>query len=187
MKWFYFYTADYTFWHDHLQRALGGQFDLQPILIRELELSSQEGRHHFTGQPLKLQLLVNAVKENQGESIVFSDCTLFINREKVIELRRYMEIYASQSDLAFADNTLTDEVNIGLVLMNCSVENCNFWERCLEQFDDDSWDQELVNRTLRESGINHALFDVDRVVCNYEFNHAYKKFILRLQTVYFLQ
>lgn len=193
MKWFYFYTPDYAFWHEHLSNRLAAHFDLQPICIQsdELALRSDAGVHHFTGVRRKLELVAECVKAHRGEPVVFSDCTQIIHPERVGDLRAYLESEElQQQDLVFPSNAIDPTVNIGLIRIRCNRKTSLFWHLCLRRMRADSWDQRVVNRMLRRSGwgpfgkIRWTRFDERRMVCGYELKPeqratylTYKQFI----------
>jgi len=187
-KWIYFYTPDYAFWHQHLQHTLGGHFKLHPILVQanQLQLNEKEG-HHFQGCSLKLELLIQCIAENMGESILFSDCTLRVCGERVDKLQRYVDALSGNFDLVFADNIKPhSKVNIGFMLIQCNSRTLTFWKKLHAAFKEDSWDQQLVNRRLwnrrylrhlqilSRPGVTWSTFDASRIVCAKRFEEAYR-------------
>lgn len=153
MKWIYFYTADYLFWHKHLNKNLSNTFVLEPIIIGEINTSSNKGKHHFHGVSIKIDLLIEKIKENMGKIIVFSDCTLWINEENIQELSRYLESFSGKYDLVLPDNTIDRTANIGLLLINCTPNTLHFFLKAKKKLSTYPWDQEAVNRCLPGSWI----------------------------------
>lgn len=193
-KWYYFYTPDYEFWHQHLQNSLRDHFALKPILVNPDQLRLNEGKgHHFQGCPIKLELLIDCISANLGDSILFSDCTLVVCKERVCDLDMYMRSLSGTFDLVFAANTIDSDVNIGLILIQCNQRTFKFWKRVYAAFKDDTWDQQLVNRTLcahrylrflNRPGVTWSTFDGSLIVCGYHFKeehrneyYLYKQFI----------
>ena len=193
-KWFYFYTPDYGFWHEHLQETLGEHFDLRPLPVDPASLRLNEGEgHHFRGCPLKIELLIDCIAGHLGETVMFTDCTLTVNGANDGRLAAYVDSLAGSHDLVFADNGVEGGVNIGVILVRCSRRTLAFWTRIRAAFGDDGWDQRLVNQALgaqrapvflTRSGVRWSTFDAARVVCGYRFDEAlreefllYKQFI----------
>jgi hypothetical protein len=183
-KWYYFYTPDYGFWHRHLQSQLKDHFSLNPIVIDQNSLPINESKgHHFKGNPRKIELLIQCIEKNTGNSILFSDCTLFINNKCVEEFKKYIERISDNLDVVFANNVIDKSVNIGLILIQCNQRTLQFWKLVLENFREYSWDQRLVNRALgiegfprllNHPGITWGTFEKSRIVCGYRFDERYR-------------
>jgi hypothetical protein len=150
MRWYYFYTPDYSEWHAHFQRALGGAFELCPIELQTLAIHDKHHGHHFTGSTKKLELVVGAVRENLGARIVFSDVTWYFNAAKVPALR---DLLATCGPLAFAQNADVPAPNIGLVALDCTERNLALWCEALRRVESDSelHDQTVVADVLKEA------------------------------------
>lgn len=195
-KWIFFYTNDYIFWKDHIANSLKQDFKIEGILIPEINTSSNDGQHHFKGLSIKIELLIEAIKKNMGKSIVFSDCTIWVNKNNAQYLRQYIDSITHKNDLIFADNQ-DRSANIGLILIDCNKKTLSFFERLIKNFNDKTWDQELINSSLpgmfflriskysavhaigkfcqkirklfSPKSITWSLFDADKIVCNLTF------------------
>jgi hypothetical protein len=178
LKWYYFFTSDYKFWHDHFQRRLGSSyFELCPIEVRELQIN-EKGGHHFKGNNTKIEFIRKCMDENLGKTIIFSDCTLYINDKRTIELQSYIDAWCGKVDIVFCDNTINRQVNIGLMLLDCNNRTQYFWRRVSKDFRLNSWDQQLVNknlgiigilRHLRFPSITWSIFERSKIFCGYRF------------------
>ena len=68
--WFYFYTPDFEYWHKQLSNSLSGSFNVKSILVKDLKLDyTRRNTHHFTGNSLKIKLLLEVVRRNKGKEI----------------------------------------------------------------------------------------------------------------------
>jgi hypothetical protein len=182
MKWYYFFTPDYEFWHRHIQESLNDHFTLVSLEIEPSSLRLNEGPgHHFKGCPVKLDLVIECIQANIGDSIVFSDSTLHFNRTRVQELAEYVQELAERADLIFADNRIDKDVNIGVMLIRCNRRTLRFWKRVRAGFSRNQWDQQLVNDALAAQGslaslmrsrVSWTTFDSSRVICGYQFDEA---------------
>jgi hypothetical protein len=135
MRWYYFYTPDYSEWHAHLQHALGAHFALEPILLPKLEIHDSHPRHHFTGSTKKLELVVDAVRSNLGERIVFSDVTWYFNETRVDALASLLE---KCGPMAFAQNADGPDLNIGLFVLECTDATLAMWSEALRRVREDA-------------------------------------------------
>jgi hypothetical protein len=66
------------------------------IGINIWNLTEKIGKHHFDGVTQKIELVVEAIKKNIGTKIIFSDCTLFINKNNIIKLKNYLNNFANK-------------------------------------------------------------------------------------------
>lgn len=197
IKWIYFYTEDYGFWHKHLTDALSSKFNTRPILISPISAHGKSGSHHFKGISKKIQLVIDSIEENIGSSIIFSDCTLWINEKKSDNLKNFTESFCEKYDIVFADNALDRSANIGMMLIQCNERTLTFFKNALRNFTENSWDQGLINQMLpgawilrstririlqkfryfyqsimchfRPTTISWSFFDSDKIVCAMNF------------------
>jgi len=61
IKFYYFFTTDYEFWHNHLSKTLSGTFDIQSLLIDNINLSKIS--HHFLNISIKIELVIDCIKK----------------------------------------------------------------------------------------------------------------------------
>jgi len=184
IKWFYFYTPDYEIWHKQLYNSLSQKFDVNPIIVNEIpKLNDQHKRHHFTGCSFKLELLINTIKNNMGERIVFTDATWYINPNKVDELYELMK--KSFYGMNFCNNSGDGNLNIGIICLDCNEKNLLFWEHILNEFNKDpqnSHDQRLVEANIK----NPNLYDPNKIVARWPvskdiWKEKYEKSFLMLK------
>lgn len=159
LKWYYFYTNEYEEWHTHLQNRLEPTFQTVPIKLESIDIHNSHPFHHFTGSTTKVKLLINAIKENFGKKIVFSDVTWIINKEKVNELNQIM---LDCKETTYAQNAeQLDTINIGLILVNCNLEALQLWSYCLGKLEGDPnlHDQSIIDFTVK----NKKLFNPEKI------------------------
>ena len=110
-----------------------------------------------------------------GNYILFTDATLFINKERAGQLLSFVNQY-THIDLCFADNYITNECNIGIILIRCSTKTQSFFERIREELIElKGWDQTVVNKHLYMSrDLTVQKFDHRVIFCNWEFDPIYK-------------
>ena len=170
MHFLYFYSPFYAFYHDHLTETLGPHFDLEPQLIEDITEKEDKTKHHFDGLTIKIDLILAAIQKYMGEIIVFSDATIFVNKEKSHELKDFFLQYQDY-DLVFINEYITDDIiqyNVGMIQIKCSEKTLDFFNRVLERMKNttDTHDQDAINREPKDN-LRHTRFDSDRIFCQY--------------------
>lgn len=196
MKFIYFYSDLYNFYHEHIQQNLSSHFELEYVKIGDLK--GKDGHTFNGGVSIKIEILIDKIKENMGDFIVFSDATIFINSKNAQLLPKYLDNYKIY-DMTFANNTLPKHLdpkrkqkyNIGFILLKCNEKVLNFYKDILEQLKvKKGHDQTLINDILRHNKniIPIGIFD-DKIHCGYDFKenyrdsfYVYKGFIKHLPT-----
>ncbi len=161
IKWYTFYTQDYKIWYEHLKSKLQDKFDFNGIHLDNLNIHDQHNYHHFTGSTCKVKLVIDAIKNNLGKKIVFSDCTLYLQN-----VERLQNIINSCKKTTYAKNSINEgDINIGLIVLICDKIELKFWNDVLARMKSDVTDQNIVNGLLK----NHPrdTFDRNDVFCNY--------------------
>jgi len=162
-KLVYFYSNNYKLFHDHIQDSLKDFFSLNPILIDEIK--HKTGHSFFGGVSIKIELIIKKIKENIGDKIIFSDVTIFVNKENAKFINPYLTTY-SGFDLVFPDNK-NGECNIGFILISCNAKTLKFFTDVVSLLKQNSgWDQAVVNSLLASSALRFTKFD-DKIYCGY--------------------
>ena len=180
MKFVYFYSEIYEYFNKHIRANLSSVFDLDAIKIDNLK----NNRNHtfFGGVSIKIELVIQKIKENMGNTIIFTDATIFINSTNVNELVNFFNKYAdSENDLCFADNDGMGYYNIGIILIKCNLDTLHFFECALiDLIKLSGWDQDIINKKLLSN--NHKLkvaaFERPKIYCDWNFNPLYKNTFL---------
>jgi hypothetical protein len=169
MKWYFFYTPNYHFYRNHIEdRLKNSKFDAEPILINNLKLSPFH--HHFLNNTIKIQLVIDCIKKNMGNYIIFSDATIYIN-DKVDELYDYI---ISKTKLE-VDMHLTEEynhLNIGFILINCNENTLSFFEKVLYIMNEkinnniNTHDQHEINDLIKFHEITVSIFEREYIWCS---------------------
>ena len=144
IPWYYFYTPDYENWHSHLHGTLNQRFVVNPICLATIEgLNDQHPVHHWVGCSAKVKLVVNAIRENMGRRIVFSDVTWYVNPHKIHEL--YNLVTNAPKGMTFARNGGLDEINIGFMVIDCDEKTLALWQTCLDTLGPKDHDQYRIS------------------------------------------
>lgn len=177
MKFIYFYSNLYEYYNKHIHKNLNSIFDLEAIKIDDLK--NNGGHTFFGGVSIKIELIIQKIKENMGTSIIFTDATIFINSNKINEIGIFFEKYLD-NDLCFADNNGKGYYNIGIILIKCNVKTLTFFENVLTDLTSKlGWDQAIINDHLyNNTKLVVNIFDREKIYCNWEFNPSYKNTFL---------
>jgi glycosyltransferase involved in cell wall biosynthesis len=166
IKWYTFFTKDYTIWYEHLKCKLKDKFEVNGILLNELNIHNQHCQHHFTGCSDRIKLIIAAIYENLGETIVFSDCTLYFK-----DVDKLHEIISNSSETTYAKNSVANDINIGLIVLKCTQDELNFWHNVLEKMGPEVHEQTLVdNLATSTPNYNYSLFNRNDVFCGFVIN-----------------
>ena len=99
--------------------------------------------HHFTGCTKKIELVIDCIKKNMGERIIFSDVTWYVNRDNLVRFKDDLESY--QVTTYARSSHVEHDLNIGLILLVCSPSELAFWETCLCNMSAHTHDQATVS------------------------------------------
>jgi hypothetical protein len=179
MKFIFFYSPIYRYYKDHITNNIGHIFNVEPILIDDLNKKDRNHWHTFCGGvSVKIELIIEKIKENMGDHIIFSDATIFINEKHREKLSNFFEQYKNY-DISFADNTgYGFHYNIGLILIKCNETTLKFFNDVLiDLIANQSWDQYVVNMKITNTNTNLTIgcFDNSKIVCGDNFNTKYKE------------
>jgi hypothetical protein len=180
MKFIFFYSKLYNYYKDHIINNLNDIFDVEPILINDLVKKNENDWHTFCGGvSIKIELIIQKIKENMGENIIFSDATIFINKNNKNELSNFFNNYTNH-DISFACNRGYGwNYNIGLILMKCNEKILDFFNNVLiDLIANNSWDQYVVNNLIEKTDLSVGCFDNTKICCGDNFNIKYKECFL---------
>lgn len=123
MKFIFFFSQIYEYYNEHINRNLKNIYDVEGIKIDDLENKSYHT--FYGGVSIKIEILVEKIKENMGDHILFSDATIFINSKNTNQLAMYFDSF-KHNDLTFANNG-DGYYNIGLIFLNCNEKTLRFF------------------------------------------------------------
>jgi hypothetical protein len=171
-KFIYFYSELYEYYNKHIHTNLQTVFEVEGIKIDNLQ---NNGVHtFFGGVSIKIELIVQKIKENMGNAIMFTDATIFINSNNTNQLVDFFNKYVD-NDLCFADNE-NGYYNIGVILIKCTTKTLTFFENVLtDLLNTRGWDQDIVNKhLLNNNTLKVTTFDRTKIYCNWDFNPSYR-------------
>lgn len=172
-KFAYFYSDIYEFYNQHIKENLNNIFNIDGIKIDDLK--AKKGHTFLGGVSIKIELIIKLIKENMGKHIIFTDATIFINKNKKHDLLNFFNNYLSY-DMCFADNNIDNDYNIGINLIHCTDKVLIFFENALDiLIKSGAWDQELINSLInKEKNLKVGKFPKNKIYCNYHFDKTLK-------------
>jgi len=176
MKFIYFYSPFYKFYHDQFQEKITPHFESVPLLIDDIKESENKNVHHFDGLTIKVELIIDQIENEMGTNIIFSDATCFINKETIHDLEKFINSY-SDYDICFIKEGHV--FNIGFMKINCNNETLSFFNKVLQTMKSGeiTHDQECINSLLSTSGLKYTTFDNNIIYCS-NFDPSKKNFIV---------
>lgn len=169
MKFIYFYSPIYNFYDQHIKQTLSDDFEIESILIPDIQ-TREKGHTFLGGVSIKIELILEKIKQNKNQHIIFTDATIFLNKNNSHKLYTYFNSYMD-NDICFADNkNLRQPYNIGIILIRCIDDIIIFFEEVLDELrSTKGWDQEIVNKKLLyNTKLKIAKFD-EKILCG-KFN-----------------
>lgn len=125
---------------------------------------------------IKIDLIIDAIKKYMGETIIFSDATIFINKNKSHELKNYFLEY-SENDITFVFEEGNGQ-NIGVMQIKCTEKTLEFFIRALDimikgrEVHDQSAIKCVIFHECQDLQLNMGYFG-DRIICD-TFHHYMK-------------
>ena len=167
LKMYYFYSKSYLFYHEHIQERLSQTIDLKSIEIEDIK--ENPGGHHFRGLTIKIELVIDAIRKNLGETIVFSDATIFVHSENGAKLNDYLKQF-NEYDLVLIDEPYNKLFNIGFLTIKCNDKTLQFFKAALDliitkQIDHD---QPAINHLLNTNTTDLKFTTYDnKIYCDF--------------------
>ena len=179
-SWIYFLTKDYKFWDIYLKRVINNNIHTEAIYIDDLNLHNSyhpHKWHHFLGNSKKIELVIEMIKKNINNRIIFSDCTLCLHPHKIKECLTYLQKLTAKDIYFPANDNKLDNVNIGFMLIQCNSKTLNFFENCLKHHkcQANAWDQQIINNCLKKYEIDYDILDTELFVCSDSLTHTQKE------------
>lgn len=176
MKYYYLYSPGYKYWSDRLQSSLPPCFEpigykIAPILNNPDQKGSAFKNNNST---TKIELVIESIKNNLGDYIVFSDANFLVIKNNVQKYRLYLDEQTKLNcDIMFADNQFGQVYNIGLMLIKCNNQVLQFFKDCVTRIKNCDkgcgWDQGVIQQMLfpehiqEQHNIKHLSFDKHHV------------------------
>ena len=168
MKIVYFYSPIYEEFHKHISTSMKlANIPCEGIFIDDIH-KEKTSKHTFAnGQSVKIETLLNSVKDNIGSDIIFIDATTIFNPNTLLNLKDYFSAL-EPFDLCWQDNIGPyGDYNIGVSKIKCNEKMINFFTDVLTRIKlKKCWDQAACNFVFSEfeKNINFKKFDEKVIV-----------------------
>ena len=182
MKWFYIWSEKYVDFHKYLETAvLQNGFEVCPIYINQQrfdkELNMENPIHMWTGCNIKLEVIVDILKNRveDDEMFVMTDVDIFLRPGS--DLNNCMEMYSSFPEINMVFSPEKDNIQIGSMLIRKNKDVMTFWETVLRKCiaDPTLLDQDVINTELKVFHGEWKIFSSYEVVNCLNLTEANKK------------
>jgi len=180
IRWFYIWSPRYEFFHHLLQSSLT---DISGIILTPLffpqsffESRAKENEHTFTGNAIKLRLLVSALEHHPGETILFTDVDLMVLEPT--SLVSCIQSYSASYDMVFMkEGVNNDAYNIGMMLIRSTPETISFYRMLIDRVEEKGLhDQTEVNAQLHLFSGAHSSFPYPNIMQSNDFQYLMAKY-----------
>ena len=152
IPWYYVYSPKYEIFHHMLMSSIGptDDFLIRPVFVPQTAFTntySISGEHFFSGNTVKVDCIVKALKLHPGEHILVTDVDIIANN--ISEFRTYLELYL-HNDMTFMVDDFNDKtINLGFAFIKSTPDSISLFETALDQIQStNGLDQPIVRELL---------------------------------------
>jgi hypothetical protein len=174
IPWYYMWSENYRFFHEIVKDSMKEpEFELRPIEIAQScfdkELYKVEGKHHWEGSFIKIDLLIDRLKEAIEQSepyILFTDVDLVVKPGVYQGLKTYID---DGYEMVFLKEG--EQLNIGFILLRTSQHVIDFWKGIRKMMEEkEGHDQAYVNQAIHAFTGKYTTFDDQIFTCSNTWN-----------------
>lgn len=169
IPWYYMWSPRYEVFHRVLQTQfhesteLSHHFSDRPLFFEQSffskELTEEKGIHPFVGSSVKIELVLQALENNRGNYILFTDVDIIVLKEEMLfeKLKPYMD---NDYDMVYlSEDKAMSSANIGFCFLFANDRVIDFWKQVKQAMTSSSHDQGVVNSLLPSFQGSWCLFD----------------------------
>jgi hypothetical protein len=160
MDWLYIWSPRYQFFHELLQATTKdcSGLRLQGIFADQHLFTPLDTTSHFLrGIPIKIHVIVNYIRKHIGETFFFSDVDLCVMSSFSAS---DLDSYKQYDITAMKENHSEIQYNIGCLLIKCTPETLQFFERVSERIRIEKLlDQDVFNQEFSSFSLSIGTFD----------------------------
>jgi hypothetical protein len=170
------WSENYRFFHEIVKDSMKeSKLSLQPIEIPQSrfdkELYKVDGKHHWEGSCIKIDLLLDKLHEAADKSetyILFTDVDLVIKPGVYQGLKTYMD---DGYDMVFLKEG--DQLNIGFLLLKTNKTVIDFWKSVRKMMvEKEGHDQVYTNEAITRFTGSYTTFDDQVFTCSNTWNQT---------------
>lgn len=183
-SWYYLYSPKYEIFHHILNSCIGNstEFLVFPVFAPQEAFQntySSEKKHFFSGNVLKCELIVEALRANPGKHVLCSDVDIIVNQPE--QFSKYLEQYSKYDITFMKDNVYNNELNIGFGMLRSCPEVIHYFEKIMKEIHDtNGQDQEIFNRRIGEFTGTVGCFSMPEVIQSNLANKSTPFFVLQM-------
>lgn len=176
LTWYYMWSENYRFFHEIVKDSMKeSELSLQPIEIPQSrfdkELYKVDGKHHWEGSCIKIDLLLDKLHEAADKSetyILFTDVDLVVKPGVYQGLKTYMD---DGYDMVFLKEG--DQLNIGFLLLKTNKTVIDFWKSIRKMMvEKEGHDQAYTNEAINSFSGSYTTFDDQVFTCSNTWNQT---------------
>lgn len=183
-KCYTFYSEKYKSAYDLMVTTLKDDFEMIPSVIEQNEMQGcfQKTPKHFydyrwRGCDIKIRLVIESIKQNMGDYILFIDSDLVF----IKPIGSILDYYrVNDYDLVLTESCVmniakkycvTTGENIGILFIKCNDLTLSFFESVKEEIQKNGWDEGCVKKALENNGtVKHTVFPPYLVSTQFAYN-----------------
>ena len=164
------WSDNYRFFHEIVKDSMKDrEFILKPLEIPQSrfdkDLYKVEGKHHWEGSFIKIDLLLDKLNEaiqNSQPYILFTDVDLVVRPGVYSALKTYMD---DKYDMVFLKEG--SHLNIGFLLLKASNNVIDYWNAIRNMMvEKEGHDQAYANEAIKEFTGTYTTFDDQVFTCS---------------------
>lgn len=164
------WSENYRFFHEIVKDSMkDSEFSLKPLEIPQSrfdrDLYKVEGKHHWEGSFIKIDLLLDKLKEaieNSQPYILFTDVDIVVKPGVYSALKTYID---DKYDMVFLKEG--EQLNIGFLLLKASKVTLDFWNGVRYMMvEKEGWDQGYTNEAIKTFSGSYTSFDDQVFTCS---------------------
>jgi hypothetical protein len=167
IPWYYVYSPKYEIFHHILRSSIGptNDFIINPVFVPQEAFSntySMSGDHFFSGNTVKVDCIVKALKNHPGEHILVTDVDVIA--DNISEFRIYLESYLHNDITFMADKPIEKTINLGFAFIKSTPDTIALFETAVQQIKSTGGlDQPIVRELLPSFEGQHDVFSLPEV------------------------
>jgi len=167
IPWYYIYSPKYEIFHHILMSSIGptDDFLIRPVFVPQEAFANNytiSGEHFFSGNAVKVECIVKALKKHPGEHILVTDVDIVA--DNISEFRRYLESYLHNDITFMVDSPYDKTINLGFAFIKSTPETISLFETAFHQIQSTGGqDQPVIQELLPLFKGSYDIFSLPEV------------------------
>ena len=184
IPWYYIYSPKYEIFHHILLSSIGSTDDflIRPVFVPQEAFSNTYNKnlsHFFSGNTIKVECIINALKVNPDEHIIVSDVDLVV--DNISELKAYLEQYKHNDITFMKDTDYDDSLNLGFAFIKSTPNTIHLFETAFQEIKDSKGqDQPIVRQLIQSFKGHHGVFSIPEIIISNLYTVGSKYYVIQL-------